>query len=67
MGSFSGMHSSLKTTPKEKSWVEDGPEEKKKSEKVTLKTEKEPYNTLYKAEQNQTRIEWQMATEKKGE
>ena len=28
----------------------------KKSEKVTLKTEKEPYNTLYRAEQNQTRV-----------
>ena len=30
-------------------------------------SEKEPYNTLYRAEQNQTRTEWQMATEKKGE
>ena len=28
----------------------------KKCEKVTLKTEKEPYNTLYRAEQNQTRV-----------
>ena len=41
--------------------------QRKKSEKVTLKTEKEPYNTLYRAEQNQTKTEWQMATEKKGE
>ena len=40
---------------------------KEKSEKVTLKTEKELYNILYRAEQNQTRTEWQMATEKKGE
>ena len=55
LGSFSGMQSSLKTTPKEKSWMEDGPETK--CEKVTLKTEKEPYNTLYRAEQNQTRTE----------
>ena len=47
VGSFSGMQSSLKTTPKQKSWVEDGPE-RKKSEKVTLKTEKELYNTLYR-------------------
>ena len=46
VGSLSGMQSSLKTTPKEKSWVEDGPEGEKR-EKVTLKTEKEPYNTLY--------------------
>ena len=30
--------------------------QKKKCEKVTLKTEKEPYNTLYRAEQNQTRV-----------
>ena len=29
VGSLSGMQSSLKTTPKEKSWVEDGPEGKK--------------------------------------
>ena len=58
------MQSSLKTTPEEKSWVEDGAE---KSENVTLKTEKEPYNTLYRAEQNQTKPERQMATEKKGE
>ena len=34
-------------------------------EKVTFKTEKD--NTQYKAEQNQTRTEWQMATEKKWE
>ena len=51
VGSFSGMQSSLKTTPKQKSWVKDGPE--KKCWKITLKTEKEPYNTLYRAEQNQ--------------
>ena len=61
VGSFSGMQSSLKTTPEEMSWVEDGPgknlkrKEKKKSEKFTLKSEKEPYNTLYRAEQNQTK------------
>ena len=65
VASFSGMQSSLKTTPKERSWVKDGPD--KKCEKVTLKKKKEPYNTLYRAEQNQTRTEWQMATEKKGE
>ena len=42
------MQSPLKTTPKEMSWVEDGPEKKeKKGEKVTLKTEKEPYKTIY--------------------
>ena len=41
--------------------------QKKKCEKVALKTEKEPYNTLYKAEPNQTGTEWQLATEKKGE
>ena len=64
--SFSGMQSSLKTTPKEMSRVEDGPG-KKRSEKVTLKTEKEPYKTLYRAEQTQTRTGWQMAIEKKGE
>ena len=33
-------------------------------EKVTFKTEKD--NTLYRTEQNRTRTEWQMATEKKG-
>ena len=51
VGSFSGMQPSLnfkRKEPKEKSWVEDGPE--KKCEKVTLKTEKEPYNTLYRGE-----------------
>ena len=48
------MQSSLKTTPKQKSWVEDGPERKKKGEKVTLKTEKEPYNRTV---QNKTKQE----------
>ena len=33
LGSFSGMQSSLKTTPKEKSWMEDGPEKKEKKKR----------------------------------
>ena len=36
-------------------WPRLKKKKRKKSEKVTLKTEKEPYNTLYRAEQNRTK------------
>ena len=48
------MQSSLKTTPKEMSRVEDGPEKEKEKKKRKSHTQNRE-GTLYRAEQTQTR------------
>ena len=52
VGSFTGMRSSLKTTPKEKSWVEDGPEKNvKKSRSKQRRNPTTPYTEQIKTKQ----------------
>ena len=65
VGSFSGMQSSLKTTPKEKSWVEDGPE-KKKVKKSHSKQRRNPTTPYTKQNKTKQELSDKWPQERKG-